>query len=41
MDPSVEKILKLPNKQKIAIFISVLLLEAAALIWFVYMPKHN
>lgn len=41
MDPSVEKILKLPNKQKIAIFISVLLLEAAALIWFVYMPKHR
>jgi type IV pilus assembly protein PilO len=41
MDPSVEKILKLPNKQKIAIFVAVLLLESAALIWFVYLPKHK
>jgi len=41
MDPNVEKILKLPNKQKIAILVAVLLLEAAALVWFVYLPKHK
>lgn len=41
MDPSVEKILKLPNKQKIGILAVVLLLEALALVWFVYLPKHK
>lgn len=41
MDPRVEKILKLPNKQKIAIFIAILVIEAAALVWFVYLPKHK
>ncbi len=41
MDPNVEKILKLPNKQKIGILAAVLLIEAAVLVWFLYMPKHK
>lgn len=41
MDPQVEKILKLPTKQKIIIFAIVLVLEAAALVWFMYMPKYR
>ena len=41
MDPQIEKILKLPTKQKVAILVLVLILESAALIWFLYMPKHN
>jgi len=41
MDPQVEKILKLPTKQKIIILVIVLTLEAAALVWFLYMPKYQ
>ncbi len=41
MDPQVEKILKLPTKQKILIVVLVAILEAAALVWFVYMPKQK
>ncbi|MHB8057956.1 MAG: type IV pilus inner membrane component PilO [Desulfuromonadaceae bacterium] len=41
MDPSVEKILKLPTKQKILILVLVSIVEAAALVWFLYLPKHN
>lgn len=41
MDPKIEKILKLPNKQKIAIFVAVLLLEAVGLVYFLYWPKHK
>ncbi|OGU24846.1 MAG: pilus assembly protein PilO [Geobacteraceae bacterium GWF2_54_21] len=41
MDPQVEKILKLPTKQKILIVALIAILEAAALVWFVYLPKHN
>ena len=41
MDPQVEKILKLPTKQKILILVFVVLLEAAALVWFLYLPKHK
>jgi len=41
MDPRVEKILKLPNKQKIGILAAVLLIEAAALVWFLYIPKYK
>jgi type IV pilus assembly protein PilO len=41
MDPNIEKILKLPNKQKIMILVLVSVLEAAALVWFLYIPKHN
>jgi len=41
MDPQVEKILKLPTKQKILIVVLIATLEAAALVWFVYLPKHS
>ena len=41
MDPQVEKILKLPTKQKLLILLLVVLLEGAALVWFLYMPKYK
>ncbi len=41
MNPHIEKILKLPNKQKIAILVAVLLIEAAALVYLLYLPKHQ
>ena len=41
MDPKVEKILKLPTKQKILILILVVVLEATAMVWFLYLPKHK
>ncbi len=41
MDPSVEKILKLPAKQKILILVLISVIEAAALVWFLYLPKHK
>jgi type IV pilus assembly protein PilO len=41
MDPNIEKVLKLPTKQKILILVIVSVLEAAALVWFLYLPKHN
>jgi len=41
MDPQVEKILKLPTKQKILILVLFLIVEIAALVWFLYLPKHK
>lgn len=41
MDPQVEKILKLPTKQKIIILVLFSIIEAAALVWFLYLPKHK
>jgi len=41
MDPQIEKILKLPAKQKILLVVLISVLEAAALVWFLYMPKHK
>jgi type IV pilus assembly protein PilO len=41
MNPQVEKILKLPTKQKILILVLVVIIEAAALVWFLYLPKHK
>jgi len=41
MNPQVEKILKLPTKQKVFILVLVAVLEAAALVWFLYLPKHK
>ena len=41
MDPNVEKILKLPVKQKMLILALFSIVEAAALVWFLYLPKHN
>jgi len=41
MNPQIEKILKLPTKQKIAILVLVLLVEAAALVYFLWYPKYQ
>ena len=41
MDPNVEKILKLPTKQKIMLLVLVSIIEVAALVWFLYLPKHK
>jgi len=41
MDPRVEQILKLPTKQKIMIVVLAAIIEASALVWFMYLPKHN
>jgi type IV pilus assembly protein PilO len=41
MDPRVEKILKLPTKQKIGIMVAVLLIEAAALTYLLWVPKYK
>jgi len=41
MDPNIEKILKLPTKQKIIILVVVSIIEAAALVWFLYIPKYK
>ena len=41
MDPNIEKLLKLPTKQKILILVLLSIIEAAALVWFLYIPKHN
>ena len=41
MDPSVEKILKLPTKQKIMILVLLSIIEASALVWFLYLPKYK
>jgi type IV pilus assembly protein PilO len=41
MNPQIEKILKLPTKQKILILVLVAVIEAAAMIWFLYLPKHQ
>ena len=39
MDPNIEKILKLPTKQKILILVLISIIEASALVWFLYLPK--
>lgn len=41
MDPQVEKILRLPTKQKVLLLVLVALLEAAAMVWFLYIPKYQ
>ena len=41
MDPQVEKILKLPGKQKLLILVLLILIEAGAMVWFLYIPKHK
>lgn len=41
MDPRVDKILKLPNKQKIGILVAVLVIEAVLLLYFLYLPKRK
>jgi len=39
MDPQIEKILKLPTRQKAALLVLVLLLEGAALFYSLYQPR--
>lgn len=41
MNLTLDNILKLPTNQKVAILVVVLVLEAAAMIWFLYLPKHK
>lgn len=41
MHPQVEKILRLPTKQKVLYFVLVMVLEAAALLWFLYKPAYQ
>ncbi|NVN89873.1 MAG: type 4a pilus biogenesis protein PilO [Desulfuromonadales bacterium] len=41
MDPQVEKLLKLPTKQKILLFVLFMILEATALVWFLYRPVYQ
>ena len=41
MDPKVEKLLKLPFKQRIAILAVFVIVEAAALVYFFYWPKYT
>lgn len=41
MHPEVEKVLKLPTKQKILILVLTLIIEAGLLVWFLYVPKHK
>lgn len=41
MNPQTEKILKLPTKQKILLLVLVVIIETAALVWFLYLPKHT
>jgi type IV pilus assembly protein PilO len=39
MDPQIEKILKLPNRQKLGLLVLVLLLESAAIFYLLYQPR--
>jgi type IV pilus assembly protein PilO len=39
MDPQIEKLLKLPTRQKVALLVLVLLLEGAALFYALYQPR--
>lgn len=41
MDPRLEKILKLPTKQKVMLLALIMLLEGAALVWGIYLPKQK
>jgi len=41
MDPRVDKILKLPNKQKIGILVAILVIETIVLLYFLYLPKRK
>lgn len=41
MDPSIEKVLKLPTRQKVALLILILLVEGFLLYQFLYRPRMN
>jgi type IV pilus assembly protein PilO len=41
MDPQVEKMLKLPTRQKVLLLLVVLVMEAAAFYYLLYQPRQN
>jgi type IV pilus assembly protein PilO len=41
MDPRVDKLLKLPTKQKIALLILLILAEGALMVWLLVIPRHE
>lgn len=41
MDPNIEKILRLPSKQKVALLILIVLLECVAFFFGLYQPKYK
>ncbi len=41
MDARIEKLLKLPNKQKLALLAAILVVEGAALYWGLYAPRQK
>lgn len=41
MDQRIEKILKLPNKQKVVILLAILVIEGGLLFWAMYLPQHK
>lgn len=41
MDPRIDKLLKLPKKQKIALLAVIVAVEAAALYWGLYLPRQK
>lgn len=41
MDPRIEKLLKLPKKQKIALVVAILVFEGAGLYWGLCMPRQK
>ena len=41
MELNLEKLIKLPMKSKVIILAAMLVIEVAALVWFLYLPKIN
>ncbi|CAG0956050.1 type 4a pilus biogenesis protein PilO [Geobacter sp.] len=41
MDPRIEKLLKLPKKQKIALLVAIVVFEGAALYWGLLLPRQQ
>jgi type IV pilus assembly protein PilO len=41
MDPRVDKLLKLPTKQKVALLVLLILAEGALMVWLLVIPKHE
>lgn len=41
MDPQIEKVLKLPPRQKLMLLILSVIVVGGLLYWFLYLPRHN
>jgi type IV pilus assembly protein PilO len=41
MDPRVDKLLKLPTKQKVALLVLLILAEGALMVWLLVIPRHE